>query len=96
MSEPLKASCMDCGLDYEDFPLDMILPDRQWGAINPNECGDGLLCAQCITRRAAGLSDRIILFAQIISHDDYEAYSSLKNVPIADLAAAVKADGKIR
>lgn len=45
------AVCLDCGLDYADFPMDMILPRPQWLTIHPAE--GGLLCASCIVKRAA-------------------------------------------
>ena len=48
------ATCLDCGLPYRDFPLDMILPDDQWLMIHP-EGLNGLLCANCIIRRASKL-----------------------------------------
>lgn len=46
------AACLDCGLPYADFPLDLNLPRAQWLAIHP-EGENGLLCAACIVRRAA-------------------------------------------
>lgn len=46
-----KAVCLDCGLPYADFPLDVILPRPQWLEIHPDE--SGLLCASCIVKRAA-------------------------------------------
>jgi len=50
----LKPYCMDCGIPYQDFPLDMTLPDEQWLMIHPEGEG-GLLCAGCIVKRAARL-----------------------------------------
>lgn len=47
----LLASCLDCGRDYSDFHLDMLLPRPQWLEIHPDE--NGLLCAQCIVTRAS-------------------------------------------
>lgn len=41
--------CMDCGLPYEDFPLDVMLPRGQWLLIHSND--DGVLCAQCMVKR---------------------------------------------
>ena len=43
--------CLDCGLLYRDFPLDVNLPRGQWLEIHPGE--DGVLCAQCIVQRAS-------------------------------------------
>src|SRR5690242_11416261 len=48
---PPAANCLDCGLPYERFPLDVILPRAQWLEIHPAE--HGLLCAACIVERAA-------------------------------------------
>lgn len=44
-------NCLDCGLAYEFFPLDVLLSRSQWLEIHPAE--NGLLCAACIVRRAA-------------------------------------------
>jgi hypothetical protein len=46
--------CLDCGLPYEQFPIDVILPRAQWLEIHPDE--HGLLCAACIVTRAAKVS----------------------------------------
>jgi hypothetical protein len=43
--------CIDCGLPYVEFPLDVSLPPEQWSAIHPQL--NGVLCAQCIAHRAA-------------------------------------------
>lgn len=51
---PPQATCLDCGLPYAAFPLDVNLPRAQWLAIHP-EGEDGLLCAACIVARAATL-----------------------------------------
>lgn len=45
------ACCLDCGLPYSDFPLDLLLPRSQWLEIHPED--GGLLCAACIVRRIA-------------------------------------------
>jgi len=50
--------CMDCGKPYKDFPLDTVLPNDQWRAINP-QIG-GLLCANCIVARGAKLPHVIV------------------------------------
>lgn len=49
--KPPLAACLDCGLPYEKFPLDVILARSQWLDIHPAE--NGLLCAACIVARAA-------------------------------------------
>ena len=53
-------ACMDCGMPYDDFPMDTVLPHDQWLAINPNsddskDDAGGLLCANCMVRRAKAL-----------------------------------------
>lgn len=55
--------CLDCGLHYADFPLDMTLPDEQWLAIHPDD--GGVLCAGCIVKRAEKLPGRIAVRARI-------------------------------
>lgn len=47
----MTAACLDCGLPYEDFPLDLLLPRAQWLEIHPDD--GGLLCAQCMVKRAS-------------------------------------------
>ena len=47
----LPATCLDCGLPYEQFPMDVILPRAQWLEIHPDD--GGLLCASCIVTRAS-------------------------------------------
>src|SRR5688572_18140783 len=48
---PPPAVCLDCGMPYSEFPLDVLLPRPQWLEIHPDE--NGLLCAACIVRRCA-------------------------------------------
>lgn len=60
-----EPGCLDCGLPYSQFPLDVILPRSQWLEIYPAE--NGLLCAACIMRR---LIRRIIVDGAIWRHDD--------------------------
>ena len=57
LKETLVA-CQDCGLPYSDFGHDTVLPDEQWLMINP-EGHAGILCANCMVRRAAKL-DRFV------------------------------------
>lgn len=45
--------CLDCGLPYAAFPLDVNLPRSQWLLIHPDE--HGVLCARCIVARAAAV-----------------------------------------
>lgn len=50
-AEPTSAACLDCGLPYEQFLIDVLLPRSQWLIIHPDE--HGVLCARCIVRRVA-------------------------------------------
>lgn len=51
----LKGDCEDCGLSYQEFGVDTTLPNVQWLAIHP-ESAEGILCANCIVKRASYLS----------------------------------------
>lgn len=53
--------CMDCGLLYSKFPLDVHLPRSQWLLIHENE--GGVLCAQCIVTRAAKIPGCTVVHA---------------------------------
>jgi hypothetical protein len=57
------AACLDCGLDYSEFAMDVLLPRSQWLDIHPDE--HGLLCARCIVKRAAKMPGAISLQAVI-------------------------------
>ena len=59
-----KAKCLDCGKPYEDFGLDLTLPDEQWLLIHP-EGFNGLLCANCVVWRASKLPTAIVVRATI-------------------------------
>lgn len=61
--EQLAAVCLDCGLSYEDFPMDMLLPRHQWLDIHPDE--GGVLCARCIVARASKLPGALAVHAVI-------------------------------
>ena len=56
--------CRDCYLPYTKFGLDTTLPDEQWLLIHPEGLG-GLLCANCIARRAEKLKGSIAIRATI-------------------------------
>lgn len=53
-----KLRCLDCGLPYNQFGLDMVLPDQQWQVICPE---DSILCANCISKRASKLGGSVLL-----------------------------------
>ena len=56
--------CLDCSLPYVKFGLDTTLPNDHWLAIHP-EGLHGLLCANCIARRAERLEGSIAIRATI-------------------------------
>lgn len=56
--------CLDCNLPYIEFGLDTTLTDEQWLLIRP-EGLHGLLCANCISRRAEKLEGSIAIRAII-------------------------------
>lgn len=57
-----KAECLDCGLKYSDFGIDLVLPDQQWSII----CPEGtLLCGTCICRRISKNKGSTVLLAWI-------------------------------
>lgn len=62
-------SCMDCKMPYSKFPLDMLFPRGQWLAINPKD--GGLLCANCMVKRASKLKGAVVVHAvvEIINKD---------------------------
>jgi len=49
MTSESAVVCQDCGKPYSGFSFDLVLPDQQWKVICPE---DGILCANCICRRA--------------------------------------------
>lgn len=55
----LEAKCLDCGLSYDEFGMDLLLPRYQWLMIHPAE--DGLLCALCIVRRASKITGALAM-----------------------------------
>ncbi len=56
--------CCDCGKDYDDFGLDMVLTHWQWKRI-VKEDGCGILCANCIVKRASKFPEAIAVLATI-------------------------------
>lgn len=47
--------CFGCDKPYQDFPLDVVVPDDQWEAISGRSDGGGILCAACIVERGSKL-----------------------------------------
>jgi len=52
-------NCLDCGLPYNEMGLDLVLPDQQWKILFPEQ--SGVLCANCICKRAAKFKGTAIL-----------------------------------
>lgn len=52
------AFCKDCGLNYKNFGIDTTLTKEQWAMIHPEI--DGILCANCIVKRASYLKGIIV------------------------------------
>jgi len=48
--------CEDCGLPYDDFGLDTTIENLEWEAID----GHGILCANCMVKRASKKIDGVI------------------------------------
>lgn len=64
-----KLRCFDCGEKYP-FGLDLVLPDQQWKHLFPEV--NGLLCANCICKRASQLKGSSVVLAWI-DHFDWQA-----------------------
>lgn len=61
---------MDCGADYDEvMALDMLIPRKQWLEINPDD--GGLLCANCLIRRASKLPHVINITGRITFAEEY-------------------------
>lgn len=60
---------MDCGLDYGQYPLDVVLSKEQWLLIHPDD--GGVLCGNCIVARAAKLPSVINLTVRITFAADF-------------------------
>lgn len=57
------AKCEDCGLDYEEFGVDITFSHDEWGVIS--EGGNSLLCGTCIARRVAKIRGTVAIRARI-------------------------------
>jgi hypothetical protein len=64
--------CEDCGLPYDEFGLDMVLPTWQWLLIHPEGEG-GLLCGTCICRRAEKLTGATVVLARFDLEETHES-----------------------
>lgn len=65
--------CKDCKLDYEKFGIDTTLTNSQWLMIHPEGEG-GILCANCIVKRASYLKGIIAarLYLEIVDTEMVE------------------------
>lgn len=62
-------ACLDCGGDYAELmACDLVIPREQWLAINPDD--GGVLCANCMIRRASRLLGAINITGRITTGDD--------------------------
>lgn len=61
--------CLDCGCGDEAMPLDCVVTGYQWKQICPEE--SGVLCANCMVKRASKLPNVINLTARITSASDF-------------------------
>lgn len=74
-----EITCEDCGLSYQEFGVDAVLSDEQWKLIHP-EGSEGLLCANCIIKRASFLPHIIaarVTLDILESSDDTEEKKNL-------------------
>ncbi len=45
------AKCEDCHLLYQNFGMDVTIPNDQWTELTGYTDGEGLLCGACIIQR---------------------------------------------
>jgi len=71
--------CMDYGADYEEtMAISLLIPKTQWLRINPED--GGLLCANCMLRRASALPGAVNITGRITFGDDAaDLYEQLSN-----------------
>ncbi len=66
----LTVRCRDCGMIYGGIDwIDTVLPNEQWKMICPE---GGVLCANCIVKRASKLDNVIIIKMTLVFADDYK------------------------
>ena len=61
-------TCLDCAELYDGFGLDATLADDQWRMIHNSR--DGILCANCMVKRAAMLPGAIAIRMHIEFAED--------------------------
>lgn len=75
---PPKADCADCGLEYgTDDWLDTVLTLEQWKLIGGEQAG--ILCANCIIRRASRLPNVVNLSGRITFRKDFESDGDIRD-----------------
>lgn len=86
-----KVRCMDCKLNYDDYPMDIVLSKDQWLMIHPGD--GGVLCANCIATRARKLPGAVNLTARITFGRDYDGDTPL---PLAEPALKAAKDALLQ
>ncbi len=71
----MTVKCRDCEVPYESLGLDLVLPDQQWRVLCPE---GGVLCANCICKRAEKLSGSTVIQAWIDDMDYSKPYRKEK------------------
>lgn len=66
-----QARCLDCGMPYNNvMKLDLVLPRVQWLEVHPGD--GGVLCANCIVKRASKMPGALSVSATIVFCPVYE------------------------
>lgn len=65
-----SAACLDCQKPYDDFKLDTLFSREDWLKIHPKE--HGLLCANCIVKRASLLPRIVAVRARLQFADEFD------------------------
>jgi hypothetical protein len=88
---PKTVCCYDCGIQYNEMGLDLVLPDQQWKIIFPEE--SGVLCANCICKRASRFGGTVILaWIELLNYSIQETNNDQETV----FQEAGRADGSAR
>lgn len=58
-----ESKCLDCRLNYEEFPIDLLLPNEQWKKIHDGV--HGVICPSCIINRVANFPEAIVIKAVV-------------------------------
>lgn len=68
--------CEDCGMQYglSDW-IDTTLPNAQWNILSPDT---GILCANCIIKRASKLDGIITSRMILVTANNFEEVKALK------------------